>query len=233
MRASIFLVKSSTSAALLFSYLIFGCSQILYFPYKTEYNNQILDIMYLVGCYSTIIIQFIIMTIFIYILMVLSHNKEAFKLKRNHLFIIALSVIVNLFFYFKMETKLSFTINLMINCLIGLTLIVSFFKEINFSKISKTENFENIKIYCGFKNLLYTPNIKPITNIDTYYLLSINPNIKTWWSIGLFMLSTKNGVYSKGKFVPYSHIDSMNQQFNKKFKAYTNDELLLLKMYSF
>jgi hypothetical protein len=110
---------------------------------------------------------------------------------------------------------------------------MSICKEINFKDFSKSQNFKNIQKYCGFINLIYTPNFKTMTGIDSYYILSINPNIKTWWSIGLFILSTKNGIYSKRRFIRYNHIDILNQQLDKKFKSYTNDELLLLKMYSF
>lgn len=232
-RSTYFIFANSTSIKLLFTYLVFASYQILIFPFKIDYNNDILDITSLFGFYLSLTLQVILMIIFFYTLSALSHDKKAFTYKKNHFYILLISLFVNTMFYTRNESKLFFSINISINCLLLVFFIISICKEINFTDFSKSQNFKNIQKYCGFINLIYTPNFKTMTGIDSYYILSINPNIKTWWSIGLFMLSTKNGVYSNGKFVRYAHIDSMNQQLNKKFKAYTNDELLLLKMYSF
>jgi hypothetical protein len=232
-RATHSIFANSTSTKLLFTYLIFASHQILIFPFKVDYNNDILDITSLFGFYLSLLLQVILMIIFLYTLSVLSHDKKAFTYSKNNFYILLISLFVNTMFYTRNESKLFFSINISINCLLIILFIISICKEINFTDFSKSQNFKNIQKHCGFINLIYTPNFKTMTGIDSYYILSINPNIKTWWSIGLLMLSTKNGVYSKGKFVRYAHIDSMNQQLNKKFKAYTNDELLLLKMYSF
>lgn len=224
---------NSTSTKLFFTYLIFASHQIFTFPFKIEYNNDILDITSLFGFYLSLILQVILMIIFIYTLSVLSHDKKAFIYSKNNFYILLISLFFNSIFYTRDESKLFFSINISINCLLIILFIISICKEINFTDFSKSQNFKNIQKYCGFINLIYTPNFKTMTGIDSFYILTMNPNIKTWWSIGLFLLSTKNGIYSKRRFISYKNIDILNQQLDKKFKTYTNDELLLLKMYSF
>ena len=224
---------NSTSTKLLFTYLLFASHQIFIFPFKIDYNNDILDMTSLFGFYLSLILQVILMIIFLYTLSVLSHHKKAFIYSKNNLYILLISLFFNSIFHTRDESKLFFSINISINCLLIILFIISICKEINFTDFSKSQNFKNIQKYCGFINLIYTPNFKTMTGIDYYYILTMNPNIKTWWSIGLFLLSTKNGIYSKRRFISYKNIDILNQQLDKKFKTYTNDELLLLKMYSF
>jgi len=65
-----------------------------------------------------------------------------------------------------------------------------------------------------------------------HYMLGFNTNIKTWFSLGIFIIMEQDGLYFKKRFINYNEIGLFNQSFNKKFTSYSKNELETALMYT-
>lgn len=65
-----------------------------------------------------------------------------------------------------------------------------------------------------------------------HYMLGFNTNIKTWFTLGVFVIMEQDGLYFKKTFINYNEIILFNQSFNKKFTSYSKNELETTLMYA-
>lgn len=63
-------------------------------------------------------------------------------------------------------------------------------------------------------------------------MIGFNTNIKTWITLGIFLIMDKEGVYLKKIFITYNEIVMFNETFDKKITHYSKNELDTAIMYS-
>lgn len=217
---------------LLFSFLLIMCFQNLNIPYKISHDGSLLDVLYTVVIYINIGILFLVMIQFLYLFTLLSYREDVPDLSKTYAPLVIFLMLNNLVFYFTEANKLTFTISLYFTCLGTFFYLLKPLKINVFTLYEKIEQFKEIKNTTQFIPLCYSPNFKLTSQVDHFYVVSFNRNIKTWLHIGIIIISKQNGVFIKRKLISYNDIDFFNDQFEKKIAYYTKDELNLLNMYS-
>lgn len=94
--------------------------------------------------------------------------------------------------------------------------------------------FKKIRTHTGLVVILLTPNhfySRKQLHLN-HYMIGFNTNIKTWLTLGIFLIMDKEGIYLKKIFITYNEIVMFNETFEKKIIDYNKGELETAIMYS-
>lgn len=107
-------------------------------------------------------------------------------------------------------------------------ILIQQYNNVQNSIFKKVQNYTGLVIIASTPHHFYSRKRLSLN----HYMLGFNTNIKTWFTLGVFIIMEKDGLYFKKTFINYNEIVLFNQSFNKKFTSYSKNELETTLMYT-
>lgn len=229
-----FIKNNDVSKLLLLSGLIGKCQSNSIF--SNNFNN--LSILSIIETSIFSLLFLMMLTYFFSFLYYRSFNikKTDYKISRILYFFCISIVIMDIFLRTtSINNPVAFLAFKSLYILVLLTIIINL-RKILVQQYNNVHDsiFKKISTHTGLVVIVLTPNhfySRKRLHLN-HYMIGFNTNIKTWMTLGIFLIMDKEGVYLKKIFITYNEIVMFNETFDKKITHYSKNELDTAIMYS-